>query len=1540
MSDENKLDARCAAPHALSTGISKTNYVHGSRLFFTRAYMLLLLVLLLALCDARTWNVASSFEVLDALTASAAGDTIELAPGDYIFSAADGGGGGGAPLKIDKSLTFRSRLPHERATLRAEDSSFLFAVTASEVTIADLIIGRQTLGGDERSIDIFVGAGTQMQPATTRHAYHVGADAARALPSRAEIIDARSIYGSENAARKRDAAPSSFTSPDLASRETTLRSLHDIVVRNVDFTKSRSGTNVAFARGAYASVEITRCAFGRAGAVYINALVAAADARFVDFAMRYNTFLDTEVLMGGTTVDAHAFDTNFWQPAQNIFIGGARASVDTYCVDALCSSLGPVVDLDRPESVFASLRAAEAAGATRIRVVRDVELDEPFIITRAGTTLEGGDGCTGAPLISVKRGGGIVSFNGALAGVRNLRFSLTDEQSVALVFTDGVAQTLDAGGAKFAESMLTETNGAVDNNPGGGSKSSAIVMFDGVSFLGTDAPHQVGILINSPRVRVELEDTLVAQVCHAVVAHRGFVVTSSATFFGASGAAIYLETSTRQAGARITDSTFVDCAAPIQLGARGSAANLLEFRVSCCQFLFNRQFSPIDSKDCAKLPALCASALTYNTIITDFDDAAALSPNVPIPESVRAERRMLRSGMNHIEAGRKRDEHAYFGSANEFSLRDSQGRLSRVTGVVNGGDKERAFLLATYAPLRAECTPLDASMFGPTASIVSSVLEVRSDALLHECATLSASFTVANDTLMPSLGELAIYGVTHLGSSPAWDRKHTRVHSLVDETTGAVDVASAVVETSFTLHDADDSHDHRIVVVSHAPLPEGVAAAAAAAIGSASRGSKTTLADHTSPIVARSLCVACGAGVSIPAYLIDAHCGGSSENIRSDFDAAYAELGFGASTAPRHDAVSMFIYGSCETRRCTVLIDQNEIVEGASMLVRGALRRAKALTCADDEPLVQFTDRSSKSALRYMSIEAAASDMHGACAIVVAGSGGEAANGGPSISYSSINGALCVDTRAGGRYIGNDIVSEFVAVMFDFKSAPLKKHGEQPLIFEGNHISMGSVHITGVPVEPTPSEAQASARWQVHADRNTFAAGTSPEVGFSSSGHWLAVAISNTKQVGLLENDDSATSRFLATQVDLAPGAILNLHNQASVSFTAAFIAQNVSALLEDSVHLSDIAFDTASSVTIVPNASVVLRQVLFEDVAASLRTLSAQAACGDREKSTAGIDALRSSIFNGDGIRIFTQAQVSGVAASGSAQYFALDGTVAECADGEARVRTDDVCECPSVLAAAAAEEAARALEAEATPESTTTATTLTVEETSSTSMRTRVRTTTTAKPPRTPKPKKIKSVRVAAIPNQVVQHVPVEQEVLLVVEEEEEKQQVHKKSNNVALQERDSDEPNLDLQSSSEQSNGRRGFSLFFIILAIFVVVVLIILGVICCVRTGNIVTETSTLTATKMGQRASSRPTEQPSALKQQQGNARGNNNNSSASASSHGTNNLAMHLDAFQVDAHSPVVMTSSSSSSGSESGNARGIGKPTKRAPKKTAVAEQ
>lgn len=1477
------------------------------------------LVLLAALASAeQVWRASTRAEVLDALVHAAAGDTIELEPGEYVFSAL-GGGGNTAPLAIDKSLTIQSRVPTQRATLRTSDSSFLFTITASDVKLQNLIVGRQVIGGDERSIDVFIGAGTQAAPATSRLAYNVAANAKRSIPSQSEILVARSLYGSEStqSAAHHEHVNKRMnerrSAPPAANAE-TLRALQNVQIVNVDFTRSRSGTNIAFSRGSYADVSVTRCAFGRAGATYINSLVAAADARFRNLAVHYNQFVDTEVLFGGAQIDVHSFDTNSWTPAQaQIFIGGVRQSVATYCIDSACSTLAPVVDLDTPNSVYASLEDAVAAGATHLRVVDDIAIARTIAITRDGTTIEGGEGCSGAPIVSIARGASIVSFNGALSGVRNLRFSLVDADVVAFVFTDGVAQTL--GVAKFAESLLTETNGAIDNtNAGGG----ATVIFDGVSFLGTDTQTQVGILLNSPRVRVEAEDTLLAQITLGLVAHRGVIVTSSTTVFGASTAGIYAETSTRQAGIRVSDSTFIDCEAPVQLGANGGAANLREFRISCSQFLFNRRANPIDSKDCLKLPALCADALTYNTIVTDFDDVDAVSSKVPIPEAVRAERRMLRSGMNHVEGGRDRTQFVYFGNSNEFSLRDSQGRLSAVHGVISGGGggsnakQQRAFLLATYAPLRAECMPLDAPTFGSMASVVSSVLEVRSDALLHECAALSASFTIANDTLLPALADVAIYGVMHLGAQPTWSREHTVSHtpSADSAALGAV----AIVETSLSLHDEADRHTHRVVVISHAPLPDAVAHALAT-------GSAKTI--DTQRVVSRALCVACGNAV-IPAYLIDAHCGGSSENIRSQFDAAYKELGFGTSTAPRQDAIALFLYGACETRQCTITLDQNEIIEGASMIVRGSLFRNRALKCDANKPIVQFSERSSKAAMRYISLEGAPSDTQGACAVLVA-PGGAAVVPGPTIAYCSINGALCVDSRAGGRYIGNDFVSEHVAVLFNFKQTPTKKHSEQPVIFEANRVSLGNVHYVGLPTtldtRSTSSTGGGASQqhWEVRADRNTF--GTRGN-GFASSGEMLSVVISNGKAIGLLENDASKSSRFTATRNELSSGAVLNLHQSAQVAFAPNSIGQNSTVLLDDTVHVSDIAFDAASMVMIPATASVVLRQVLFEDVAATLLTTVSPASCEGVEKSTTGIDALRSTIFSGTGDRIFTQQQVSVALAAGSSQYFAPNGSLVQCADGAQRVRDEHTCACANEIVDQHQQQQQQQQQLIEDISTTTTTTTAAVA------------TNTPAVAKHAQRIKAAQSVKFAEVELEGAAQVQV--------------QAADNNNNNDASDASDSngagtavgadnselsdDEPFLPIASTT--SSERRGFGIIWIALLVFAAILFICLGVFCCMRYNTFATTTVVATTAKMGERPSARSSSSTPLL--------GNNNTSSSSSGASSRvasappahNSLAHHLDALTVDPTSPLAMSSHSTSLSSESSHETNRKKAQRRVPKK------
>jgi hypothetical protein len=86
----------------------------------------------------------------------------------------------------------------------------------------------------------------------------------------------------------------------------------------------------------------------------------------------------------------------------------------------------------------------------------------------------------------------------------------------------------------------------------------------------------------------------------------------------------------------------------------------------------------------------------------------------------------------------------------------------------------------------------------------------------------------------------------------------------------------------------------------------------------------------------------------------------------------------------------------------------------------------------------------------------------------------------------------------------------------------------------------------------------------------------------------------------------------------------------------------------------------------------------MFEDVATTLQTSIVPEICARSEKSTTGIDVLRSTIFNGDGDRIFLQQQLMQVLAVNSKQFFALDGSLTECANGALRIREDARCGCP----------------------------------------------------------------------------------------------------------------------------------------------------------------------------------------------------------------------------------------------------------------------
>lgn len=1192
----------------------------------------LLLVSLLGVLAERTWPVRDSATLLQVVAQAEAGDVVEMEPGDYVFSTPLASSGM-APILISKPLTLRSRDKRQRAVLHNDGSSLLIAVTSSMVTLSDFVVGKQRSGGDERSIDILFGAGTQNKPASA-DAYN-GAAALVGLgsgnpdlrkrggvhnlgSSRKEIIVARGIHTASDApARLRKRAAEVLA-------EGSMHVLHDLKLENVDFGASRSGANVAFASGSYATVDISGCSFGREQAPHINALVTVGDALFTAFSVHANTFMGgAHVLIGSPAVETSALSMNFWgsdKPA--VYIGGNDAAPEVYCLDAECTRLAPIVDADNTNKAYATLEEA-VAEAQNVMITDDITLTKPVVFWRPMSTLQGAASCNGAPLIRVMSGASIVSMDGALSGVRNVRMSLQGPGAAGFVYSDNTAQRL--GVAKFVESLLIQFVPqyflSVDPN----SNKALVMLFDGVSILGTQTKDQVGLLLNDAKIRVELEDTVMLQLEYGVVAHRGALAVVDSTFFAASASAIYAETITHQAALRVSGSTFIGCErAAIELGAGASSNTLREFYISCSQFLFNKRRNPIVASDCARKPTLCASALRYNTIISDFppstedDNANTLAA---------AERRMLKQGANHVEHGRSRDDYVYFGDATQtFALQDKQGRFSWVTGTLSGDALSAAFLLASYAPMRAECFGVDG--ISPEASVISDVLEVRSDSMLHSCSSLAARFRIDDaTTLSPTL---AVYGVSSLGDTSDWVQAISVTHAAGGNN-------QATIESSIVVHNVDDDlHTHRIVVVALETMPEKLAAAL-------SSGSATI--NDVQRAIARRLCVVCSG--TLPTHLLDEFCGGSTDNVRASFDAAYNELGFGATTgAPRANAASIYIYGTCETALCPVDLDQNENIEGTSITVRGTLKQSAKCT---DRPLIRFTPRASvQSSIRYL---VAKSNTDVTVAITAPASA--STTGSPSLAYCSISDGVTIDSRNGGRIIGNDFggagsAQRHIAVTNTRATEPTMS-----LIIEANTFANYGLEFKGA--------------GEVRIDRNRFDNGGALR-GEGSGGQFLLTANDGLRIVDAGQN--SLTAIGNSVPVDLT----LSLSKDQSYTGSSETL-QGAAITMDGSARLSSVRLDASSTVMVV-GGSVVIRDVTFEEIGTGLATKRAFALCAHFELDSTGIDLSRSLIYNGAGKVVLLDEEQRQMAGDPTL-FWALDGTLSRCTDSKPPVRGDDYCGC-----------------------------------------------------------------------------------------------------------------------------------------------------------------------------------------------------------------------------------------------------------------------
>ena len=1182
------------------------------------AASLLLLALEANGASARTiWSVSGPATLIEASERYLAGDVIELEPGDYLLRSKVAG----APvLLFERPVVVRSRDPSQRAVLRGYGASVLLAAVSSGVELRDLIVGRQASGADSRAIDLFVAAGTQTQPTNKLQAYGVGvAD----LAVEHDKLDAALDDGSTNDG-------SLLLKQDERQQ---LRAIGGLVIDNVDFSRSLAGTNVAFGAGAYAGVSIERSWF----AADVAAIVATRTARFdgATLAVHRNVFArGARVAFGGQSaadVSLAALGRNRWlDETPSLRFGASAVAPDTLCLDLECSQFGPIVDADAPERAFGTLGDAVASGVERIRITGRVVIDSHVELSgkSGAVTIDGGETCSeqgaAAPLLVVRGPLGAIGSSGALAGARNLRVQLEGAGARAFVFEGGAAE-------------------------------SSVVLFDGVSVVGDDSGAQVAFDVSAAAAQLELRDTLVVAAARGVSLQSGSVSLVDTTFVGSSDAAVAVAAEVRgETALRVAGSTFVASAVGIRLGERGGAALMRELRVECSSFLFNAQLAPVVSHECVGRPTLCSAGVRHNTVISATGDQTG------------AEARALRQGANHIELGREFEQYVYAGEPRHFSLRDDQGRLSWASGALLEQSAAAAeFLVATYAPLRSECLAAGESVDvgSAEAAVVSDVLELRADSLLHQCGGVGVRFRIADAETLPTSADLAVYGVAGVGTSRvAWERAATA--ETLDQS-GAV-----VLEATLRTNDAAQRHQHRIVVVSHALLPEAVAEAldsGAALVGDA----------VLNRAAGRSLCVACG-GVAVPGNALDRLCGGSTANVRQSLEAAYDELGFGAqSGAPRQEPASIVVFGRCEMAldRCTIKLDQNEHIEGGDS--DATIVRQEAASC-NGEPLLLFRERASKSSVRGVTLLGHKVGYGGVCAVEVARS---TAQLGPTVTQCSIDGGVCINARSGGKYINNEVRGSFFVEPIDETQVKM----QAPVLIEANLISNGCVAVTakrasfldddddGAGVEEGGGEKSAPKIGEIRITRNTFrrlkARGGYADIGVEKgvpTGVVVLLGTSDTTAVHVVGNRDLSElvldaigAKIAATQNTFAlEGAHIVLNSKGSAidggngQAPQALPDTEQTIVLVSSGELRNVRigklarlFTAARELRDPIPANAVLTNVEFVDFVASVNVDRRNFACKGIELDVSGIDLQKSTVYDVSGSerhQLFTPFEVA----------------------------------------------------------------------------------------------------------------------------------------------------------------------------------------------------------------------------------------------------------------------------------------------------------
>ena len=730
------------------------------------------------------------------------------------------------------------------------------------------------------------------------------------------------------------------------------RALRNFVLQNVDFSASRAAVNLAFARGAYIAARVESCVFGAHAAS--AAIVAAPEARFADWvAVRRNVF-DAAPLRAPQLTDdgAPLLARNFWTPA------APRRWTPTYCADRSCALLGPVADGARPaERAYATVAAALGANVGHVLVTAaEAPLGGSVNVTRVGTLLEGrASGCTRATVL-VGANETIASEGGALAAVRDLRFRLHSGAATALSY--------GAGG------------------------SEADVELERVAFVGDGAADaHCALNLSASHVRLAVRNSLFAALARGIVLGAGALTIADSTFVGHSAAAIAVRGSGAATGLSVAGTLFVGAPhGALVYDASVHATRLAELYVGCSRFVDAPLRAPADCS------GSCAGALAHNTLIERIEHERAL------PDG-----RALARGANHVErVSGSRGVDTYVkvalgarGGAHWFSLADHQGRLEAVRAAVTGLD-DGAFMLASYVPMRSECfagsLPADV---GAAPRVVSNVWELASDAP-DSCVAVELQFAVADvNATAHDAGDLSVRSPTHIDAASA-----TQWGEQVVETRATLGRNGAVVRASA----ARGVLRRAAVLAAHANEHER-----AAAIETGSLDGVLAV-----PRAERQLCVACGTA-TLPAHALDERCGGDSDAVFGDFDAALA-----AASAAREqgESVSLLVYGdACATAQCTLALNGAGAgaltLEGLSATERGGVHRPAA--CAAEHPAALV---GAGVTLRYLTLAPEKVDAASAvprCALAVSGEA--------RVAFSALAGGVCVAGDVAGQLalFGNEI---------------------------------------------------------------------------------------------------------------------------------------------------------------------------------------------------------------------------------------------------------------------------------------------------------------------------------------------------------------------------------------------------------------------------------------------------------------------------------------------------------------------------------------